>query len=212
MWISSVSSAAGGAFGLAAVRLVPADAGSSAGWCSCCVFASEDQFVSFCLAAGGAVGQAAVRLSLVDVGSSVGRCSSCVFASEDQFVSFSLAAGGALGLAAVRLVPADAGSSVGRCSCCVLVSEDQFGSLIKQRAVLFLHQVAEDINEKIVGRFFQPHQSPPAQLQQVDCPGCNGAFQVPAYSASAQCLTCGTVTQLLPPAPAAWSAAATAAV
>ena len=69
----------------------------------------------------------------------------------------------------------------------------------------FLHQVAEDINEKIVGRFFQPHQSPPAQLQQVDCPGCNGAFQVPAYSASAQCLIFGTVTQLLPPAPASWA-------
>ena len=126
----------------------------------------------------------------------------CQCGSVRQFRS---AAGGALGLAAVRLVPADAGSSVGRCSCCVLVSEDQFGSLIKQRAVLFLHQVAEDINEKIVGRFFQPHQSPPAQLQQVDCPGCNGAFQVPAYSASAQCLTCGTVTQLLPPAPASWA-------
>ena len=57
------------------------------GRCSCCVFVSEDQFVSFSLAAGGAVGLAAVRLSLVDVGSSVGRCSCCVFASVDQFGS-----------------------------------------------------------------------------------------------------------------------------
>ena len=58
------------------------------GRCSCCVFVSDDQFVSFSLAAGGAVGLAAVRLSLVDVGSSVGRCSSCALASVDQFDSF----------------------------------------------------------------------------------------------------------------------------
>ena len=68
----SFSLAAGGAVGLAAVRLSLVDVGSSVGRCSCCVVASVDQFDSF-------VQQRAVQLvwplcALVpaDAGSSVG--------------------------------------------------------------------------------------------------------------------------------------------
>ena len=106
-------SAAGGALGLAAVRLVPADAGSSVGRCSCCVLVSEDQF-------GSLIQQRAVLLVRplcvwirfwIRFGSS-GSGLGVFFCQSGSFFVCGSAAGGAVCLATVRLVPVAAGSSL----------------------------------------------------------------------------------------------------